>query len=98
MDGVDSIADTSANNGINTGYIYHPQQQIINNEAKSPHIASPIIEQRHFGNNQIQQQQKFLPSQNNCFQPSKTTTSYVQEQKRHIFPGHVFFISLIIPL
>jgi len=96
LDGVNSVADTSANNG----YIYHPQQQIINNEAKSPHIASPIIEQRHFGNNQqIRQQQKFLPSQNNCFQPSNTTTNgYVQEQKRHIFPGHVFFISLIIPL
>uniref|UniRef100_A0A914M6X1 HSF-type DNA-binding domain-containing protein n=2 Tax=Meloidogyne incognita group TaxID=654580 RepID=A0A914M6X1_MELIC len=86
LDGVNSVADTSANNG----YIYHPQQQIINNEAKSPHIASPIIEQRHFGNNQqIRQQQKFLPSQNNCFQPSNTTTNgYVQEQKRHIFPGH----------
>ncbi|KAL7074036.1 hypothetical protein ACQ4LE_006281 [Meloidogyne hapla] len=91
LDGVNSFVDTSASNGISTDYIYQPQQQIINNEAKSPHIASPLVEQRHFGSNQqIQQQQQILPQQNNYFQPSNTTISgYVQGQKRRLtFPRH----------
>jgi hypothetical protein len=78
----DSGIDTSLNNVPE--YIYQPHQ-IINNETKSPNLASPLIEQRHFGINN-QQTQQFLQTENNSFQPL-TNAGYVQENKKRLsFP------------